>query len=58
MQNMVALGISMAYILAVIFVSGLIAKFNNGSSAFTRKFVHIIVGNWVFIIPFLPTCGL
>lgn len=52
MQNMVALGISMAYILAVIFVSGLIAKFKKGSSEFTRKFVHILVGNWVFIVPF------
>lgn len=52
MQNALALGISMAYILAVIFVSGIIAKLKKGSTEFTRKFVHILVGNWVFIVPF------
>ena len=40
------------YVLAVIFVSGKLDKFQGISSKMSRKFLHIMIGNLPFIIPF------
>ena len=40
------------YVLAVIFVSGKMDRFLNISSKTSRKFLHIMIGNLPFIIPF------
>ncbi|MBS7637928.1 hypothetical protein KEJ49_03425, partial [Candidatus Bathyarchaeota archaeon] len=39
------------YILAIIFVSGRMIKFKI-SRRFSRKFLHVMIGNLSFIIPF------
>lgn len=51
MQNLIALGISMLYICAVLAVATFVARFSRGASESSRKLVHILVGNWVFLIP-------
>lgn len=51
MQNILGLAWSMAYIVLVLIVATLVAKFSRGASESSRKLVHILVGNWVFLIP-------
>lgn len=51
MQNMIGIALSMAYILLVLAVATVIARINKGATEKSRKLVHILVGNWVFITP-------
>jgi uncharacterized protein (TIGR00297 family) len=51
MQNLWGIIISMAYIFAVLGLATLVAKLSKGASENSRKMVHILVGNWVFITP-------
>ncbi|MFT9008757.1 MAG: DUF92 domain-containing protein [Bifidobacterium sp.] len=55
MENIVSLAISLAYILLVIGLATLIAHHQGGRSEYSRKFVHIMVGNWVFITPYFTS---
>ena len=49
MQNIIALGWSLVYIAVILGLATLIARYSKGASETSRKFVHILVGNWVFI---------
>jgi uncharacterized protein (TIGR00297 family) len=49
-DNVIGLLISFAFVFAVLGAATLIARFTKGASENSRKFVHIIVGNWVFIL--------
>ncbi len=51
MENFIGLAVSMAYILTVLGIATLVAHFTKGASESSRKLVHILVGNWVFITP-------
>lgn len=51
MSDVAVLVSSFLYIVMVLVISTAIAK-TKGNSEFTRKFVHILVGNWVFFVPF------
>ena len=51
MQNLWGIIISMVYIFAILGLATLVAKFSKGASETSRKLVHILVGNWVFITP-------
>lgn len=51
MNDFLVLILSFLYILLVLFISLVMAKKKGGNSEFTRKFVHILVGNWVFFVP-------
>lgn len=52
MNNLSALAASFAYIFIVLIIATLVAKFSRGASESSRKLVHILVGNWIFITPF------
>lgn len=51
MHNIVALIGSMIYILIVLALATIVARVSKGASETSRKLVHILVGNWVFLIP-------
>lgn len=51
MQNLLGLGLSMAYIFLVLGIATWVSKVSKGASETSRKLVHILVGNWVFITP-------
>ncbi|MFT8704378.1 DUF92 domain-containing protein [Bifidobacterium aquikefiricola] len=55
MENIVSLAISLAYILLVLGLATLVARIQGGRSEYSRKLVHILVGNWVFITPFFTS---
>ena len=48
MENLIGLGVSLAYVLAVLGASSLAAR-RGASSEATRKFVHIALGGWRLI---------
>lgn len=50
MENLIGLGVSLAYVLAVLGASSLAAR-RGASSEATRKFVHIALGGWWLIGP-------
>ncbi len=50
LTNLTLLGLSYLYIIAVILVTGKIRS--RVSANLTRKFLHIMIGNFIFIIPF------
>ncbi len=50
--NVLLMLVCYVYVLAVIFVSGKLDKFLDISSKTSRKFLHIMIGNLPFIIPF------
>lgn len=52
MNNILGLVISLVYIGFVLLVATLVAKKEGSNSEVSRKIVHILVGNWVFITPF------
>lgn len=52
MQNIYGLLLSIIYIFIILGIATLVAKFSKGASETSRKIVHILVGNWVFITPF------
>lgn len=51
MENLVGLVISMIYILFILVLGTAVAKLSKGASESSRKLVHILVGNWVFLSP-------
>ena len=51
MANLLPLSLSMIYILLVLGLATLVAKYTEGASENSRKLVHILVGNWVFLLP-------
>lgn len=55
MENIVSLAVSLAYILLVLWLATLIAHVQGGRNEVSRKFVHVMVGNWVFITPFFTS---
>ncbi|MFT8356480.1 MAG: DUF92 domain-containing protein [Bifidobacterium aquikefiri] len=55
MENLVSLAISLAYILLVLGLATLVAHIQGGRSEYSRKLVHVMVGNWVFITPFFTS---
>ncbi|WP_416174943.1 MAG: DUF92 domain-containing protein [Bifidobacterium crudilactis] len=55
MSNILSLIVSVSYILLVLGCSALIARHQGNRSEFSRKFVHIMVGNWVFITPWFTS---
>ena len=55
MSNLIALAISGAYIVLVLVVATLVAKYTDGAAENSRKLVHILVGNWVFITPYFTS---
>jgi phytol kinase len=52
LTNVGLLVLCYSYVLFVIFVSGKVESFFDASSGFSRKFLHMMIGNLVFIIPF------
>jgi uncharacterized protein (TIGR00297 family) len=50
-ENLVGLVISMIYILFILVLGTAVAKLSKGASESSRKLVHILVGNWVFLSP-------
>lgn len=52
MENIKVILWSLAYISLVIAIATLIAKTSRGASESSRKFIHILLGNWVFFTPF------
>jgi phytol kinase len=50
--NIILLTACYAYILTIIVVSGKAFKFLSFSGKYSRKFLHIMIGNFPFIIPF------
>ena len=48
--NIIGLLISFGFVFLVLGIATLIAKFTKGASENSRKFVHIVVGHWVFIL--------
>lgn len=55
MSNLIALAISGAYIMLVLVLATLVAKYTDGAAENSRKLVHILVGNWVFITPYFTS---
>lgn len=51
MDNLIWLGFSGLFVVAVLAGALLIERLSGGSSEYSRKFVHILVGNWVFFLP-------
>jgi len=51
MQNILGLLLSFIFIFIVIGIATVYAKIRKGASENTRKFIHIMVGNWIFITP-------
>lgn len=51
MYNIIGLIGSMIYIFAVLGIATVVARMSKGASETSRKLVHILVGNWVFLIP-------
>lgn len=52
MNDLLLILISFAYIGFVILVASVISKFSKYPKELTRKFIHIMVGNWVFLYPY------
>jgi phytol kinase len=52
LMDIILLVVCYAYVLAVIFVSGKTFKLFESSGKYSRKFLHIMIGNLPFIIPF------
>lgn len=52
MNNLNLLLISFAYVLVVLVIGSVIARKQKKNSELSRKVIHILVGNWVFITPF------
>lgn len=52
MENFIGIALSFLYIFCVIGLSSLLSKFTRFNGEFSRKFVHIMLGNWVFLTPF------
>lgn len=51
MENIIGLISSLVYIFLVIGIATVVAKKSQGASETSRKVVHILVGNWVFLTP-------
>lgn len=51
MDNLAGLIWSLVYIFIILGLATLVAKFSQGASETSRKLVHILVGNWVFLTP-------
>ena len=51
-MDILLIGLSFLYIFLVIGFSTIIFRKNQGE--LSRKFIHIMVGNWIFISVFLP----
>jgi uncharacterized protein (TIGR00297 family) len=51
MQNIMGLVWSMAYIFLILGIATVVARVSKGASESSRKLVHILVGNWVFLTP-------
>lgn len=51
MDNITGLFLSLLYIFIIIGLATLVARFSRGASETSRKLVHILVGNWVFLTP-------
>ena len=51
MNNIIGITISIGFILLVLGIAALLAKYTASESELSRKTVHILVGNWVFITP-------
>ena len=51
MENIKVILWSLAYISIVLAMATAIAKMSKGASESSRKFVHILLGNWVFFTP-------
>lgn len=51
-RNILLMFICYAYILLIIFVSGKMDKFLHVSRKTSRKFLHMMIGNLIFLIPF------
>ena len=49
MNNIIGITISIGFILLVLGIAALLAKYTASESELSRKTVHILVGNWVFI---------
>jgi dolichol kinase len=49
MQNIMGLIWSMAYILLILGIATVVARISKGASETSRKLIHILVGNWVFL---------
>jgi len=52
MNNLTGLIYSLVYIFIILGLATLVAKFSRGTSETSRKLVHVLVGNWVFLTPF------
>ncbi len=52
MSNCPILIISLSYILMILSISSFLSKRRNADVEFSRKFVHIFVGNWILFVPF------
>lgn len=51
MENLWGLILSLLYIGFVLIIATMVAKYTKGSSEISRKLIHIMVGNWIFITP-------
>ena len=51
MPNLTGLLISLIYIFLVLVLATIVAKRSRGASETSRKLVHILMGNWVFLTP-------
>lgn len=51
MENINGLVSSLVYIFIVLGLATAVAKYSRGASESSRKLVHILVGNWVFLTP-------
>lgn len=54
MQNLIGIGISTLYVFACIGLATFVAKRQNGATELSRKLIHILCGNWVFLTPLFP----
>lgn len=52
MTNIQTILLSFLYIGIVMIIATTLGKIFNSKKEFTRKFIHIMVGNWVFLYPF------
>lgn len=52
MENIKIITISIIYISIIIGIATAITRLDRGASEKSRKFVHILLGNWVFFTPF------
>lgn len=55
MSPLVALILSYLFVFSIIFIATIVQKLRGLSAEFSRKFVHIGVGNWVFVALYLFT---